>query len=180
MKGLFPILFPLFFAGMWLGVSVLLSRLSGWSRLAERYPAAAEPEGERIVWTSAQLGGVSFRSCLNVTLGPSGLYLVPARIFRLFMTPVIVPWSDIRFEGFTKVLFFELACFRMGGEGGPTFCVFTALGARLRQHLIEEHGRAYDMNRPYEGSLIDSRIWLVAAAAAGIGVAAAYFAASQR
>ena len=179
MRQVFPFAFPIFFAGMWVGVSAILSRLSGWSELARRYPAAAEPEGERIVWTSAQLGGVSFRSCLNATLSPSGLYLVPARMFRLFMPPVLIPWSDIRFEGFTKVLFFQLACFRLGGAAGPVFCVFTALGARLRLHLIEEHGRAYDADRPFEGTLIDSRIWLVAAASAGIGVAAAYFAAKR-
>jgi hypothetical protein len=175
MKGLFPLAFPLFFAGMWVGISALLSRLSGWNALAKRYPADAEPEGERAVWTSAQLGGVSFRSCLNVTLAPSGLYLVPARLFRLFMPPVLIPWSGVRFEGFTKVLFFELACFRLGGEDGPVFCVFTALGARMRVHLIEEHGRAYDLDRPFEGSLIDSRVWLIAAALAGIGLAAAFY-----
>lgn len=175
MKGLLPVAFPLLFAGMWIGVSALLSRLSGWSALARRYPAAAEPEGERILWTSAQIGGVSFRSCLNVTLAPSGLYMVPARIFRLFMPPVMVPWSDIRFEGFTKVFFFELACFRLGGTEGPVFTVFTSVGARLRVHLIEEHGRAYDMSRPYEGSLIDSRIWLLAAAAAGLGLIVAFY-----
>lgn len=180
MKGLFPLAFPLFFAGMWVGISALLSRLSGWHALAKRYPAAAEPEGERIVWTSAQLGGVSFRSCLNVTLAPAGLYMVPARLFRLFMPPLLVPWIDIRFEGFTKVLFFELACFRLGGVAGPTFIVFTSLGARLRVHLIEEHGRAYDLERPYEGSLIDSRVWLLAAALAGIGLVAAYEAVSRR
>ena len=179
MKGLLPVAFPLFFAGMWVGISALLSRLSGWSELAKRYPAAAEPEGERVVWTSAQIGGVSFRSCLNVTLAPDGLYLVPARLFRLFMPPVLVPWSDIRFEGFTKVLFFELACFRLGGADGPTFFVFTSLGARLRVHLIEEHGRAYDQERPYEGTLIDSRIWLLALALAGIGLVAAYDAAKR-
>jgi hypothetical protein len=178
-KGLFPLAFPLFFAGTWVGVSALLSRLSGWSALAERYPAADEPEGERVVWTSAQLGGVSFRSCLNATLAASGLYLVPARLFRLFMPPILIPWSDIRFEGFTKVLFFQLACFRLGGAEGPVFSVFASLGARLRVHLIEEHGRAYDAERPYEGSLIDSRIWLVAAAAAGIGLIAAYYSATR-
>jgi len=179
LKGLLPLAFPLFFAGMWVGISALLSRLSGWNALAKRYPAAAEPEGERVVWTSAQIGGVSFRSCLNATLAPAGLYLAPARLFRLFMPPVLVPWSDIRFEGFTKVLFFELACFRLGGETGPSFIVFAALGARLRVHLIEEHGRAYDMSRPYEGSLVDSRIWLLSLALAGIGLIAAYFAAKR-
>lgn len=67
MKGLFPVAFPLLFAGMWIGISAVLSRLSGWSELVKRYLAAAEPEGERILWTSAQIGGVSFRSCLNAT-----------------------------------------------------------------------------------------------------------------
>lgn len=179
MTGLLPFAFPLFFAGMWVGISALISRGSGWSRLVARYPAPAEPEGERILWTSAQLGGVSFRSCLNMTLGASGLYLVPSRLFRLFMPPMLVPWSDIRFEGFQKVLFFELACFRLGGAEGPIFTVFAALGARLRVHLIEEHGRAYDQAQAYEGSLIDSRIWLVAAALAGIGLIAAIYAAKR-
>ena len=180
MKGLIPFAFPFVFAGMWIAVSATLARVSGWTKLVERFPAPDEPEGERILWTSAQLGGVSFRSCLNMTLAASGLHLVPSLLFRLFMPPMLVPWNEVHFEGFTKMLFFELACFRLGGAEGPVLCVFTSLGERLRAHLVGEHVAAYDSEREFEGSLIDSRIWLVVAAMTGVGLAAAILAAKAQ
>jgi hypothetical protein len=169
---LFPLAFPVVFAGIWAGISYLMSRLSGWRSLAERYRTGGAPDGERLTWTSGQLGGVSFRSCLNLALGPSGLFIAPALPFRLFMPPLLVPWNEVRFEGFTRLFFFELACFRLGGEG-PILALYRPTAERLRPRLGQAAGSAFDSGGAYAGSLIDRRMRLVAAAAAFAGLAAA-------
>ena len=179
MSPLFPLAFPFFFAGMWTGVSYLLSRLSGWSSLAERYRTGGAPDGERLAWTSGQIGGVSFRSCLNLTLAPGGLFLVPLLPFRLFMPPLLIPWADVRFEGFRRRLFVDFACFRLGGGQGPVFAVYRRTGERLRPFMSEERRAAFDGGSRSGQSLVDRRMWIVAAAAAGVGIAAAV-AASKR
>ena len=174
----FPFAFPFFFAGMWTAVSYLLSRLSGWRSLAERYRTGGAPEGERLAWTSAKIGGVSFKGCLNLTLGPAGLFLVPSLPFRLFMPPLLIPWTEIRFEGFARMFFLEFACFRLGGHG-PVFAVFRRTGEKLRPYLLAEPRAAFESGRAFAGSLLDRRILLVAAAGAVAGLVAAMIAARR-
>ena len=163
---------------MWVGVSYLLSRL-GWSSLAARYHSQAVPEGERIRWVSAQLGGVSFRACLNLTLGPAGLHLVPMLPFRLFLPPVLIPWTDIRFGGFARIPFNRIACFRIGGPDGIVFAVHLGPAAQIQAFLPKADKRDFDTERLFEGRLIDRRLWLVAVAAAVVGLIAALLASKR-
>ena len=170
MAARFPLVFPFFFAGIWIGASYLLSRFSGWRALAARYPAAGEPPGERMLWTSAQIGGVSFRSCLNMTVGPAGLYLVPAFMFRLFMPPLLVPWGDVRFTGFKKVFFFEFACLRLGGAEAGVPCVLRRDLEKFLRFLADQDRRDYASGLRFGGSLIDPRLIAVALAAGAAGL----------
>jgi hypothetical protein len=178
MSSLFPLAFPILFGGMWAGVSYLLSRLSGWRALADRYRCADSPDGERLLWTSGQIGGVSFRSCLNVTLGHDALFLVPSLPFRMFMPLLRVPWTDVRFEGFTRMFFLEFACFRLGAEG-PIYAVYRRTGDRLRPSLTETARADYESRGEFVGSLIDRKILLVALCAAAAGIVAALIAAKR-
>jgi hypothetical protein len=173
MPAFFPYGFAVFFAGMWIGVSFFLSRIAGWPPLAARYPAAAEPAGERLLWNSAQVGSVSFRSCLNMTLSAAGFYMVPSLAFRLFMPPLLIPWSDVRFEGFEKMLFLTFACFRLGGDGGPVLAVWGKTGERFLPFLSAKDRADHAAGRAYDGSLLDRRIWILMAVGAAIGLAAA-------
>jgi hypothetical protein len=172
----FPYGFLVFFAGMWIGVSFFLSYISGWRTLAPRYPAAAEPAGERLLWNSAEVGDVSFRSCLNMTLSAAGLYMVPSLPFRLFMPPMLIPWSGVRFEGSRKFLFFESSCFRLGGDDGPVLSVRRSAGARFRPYLPEAARRDLDSGREFAGEPISRTAWILLAACAAAGLLAAIFA----
>ncbi|MFI5345420.1 MAG: hypothetical protein ACHQ51_03495 [Elusimicrobiota bacterium] len=177
MNGLPPLLaFLAFFAGMWAGISLLISRISGWSSLAARYPAESRPDGERLTWASARLNGVSFKSCLNMTLGPSGFYAVPALPFRLFMPAFLVPWTDVGFAGFQEILFWRFPVFRLGGAEGPVLILFGKTGARFAPYLNDENRRRYDMDARFEGVPVDKKLLLVALIAAVIGLAAALLA----
>jgi hypothetical protein len=179
MTAFLPLGFLAFFAGLWAGVSYLLSRLSGWRTLAERYPGAEEPKGERLLWTSGQLGAVSFNSCLNMTFSSAGFHLVPSLMFRLFMPPLLIPWSGVRFEGFSQLLFLEFAHLRLGGADGAALRVFRRTAKRFRPYLSERDGREYDSDRRFEGSRIDRPIVIVLLAAAAAGLLAALIAARR-
>lgn len=87
----FVVLFPLF----WISVFWLLSRLSGWGRLAESFPHRFEPTGDILLFASARVGWVDYSAALILGVGEEGLYLVPMWLFRPFHAPVLVPWTQI-------------------------------------------------------------------------------------
>ena len=174
--GFFPLGFLAAFAAMWCTVAFFLSRVSGWSKLAERYRAASAPQGERFLWNSAQVGAVSFRSCLNMTVSDAGFYMIPVLVFGLFMPGLLIPWSDVRFEGFRKILFFRFACFRLGGADGPVLSVWGRTGERLIPHLAEESRRAFADGRDYADTLFPRVFMIIALVGAAIGLLAAFFA----
>lgn len=89
-------LFPVFFVGMWLLISFLLSTIGGWSTLADHYAAHPGVGGRRFYFRSAQLGaGVGYSACLTLGTGPAGLYLAVLPLFRMAHPPLLIPWSDI-------------------------------------------------------------------------------------
>lgn len=120
--------FPLFFAGLWLGVLYLLSAIGGWGTLARYYPAVASAEGERFRFQSAQLGWVSYNNCVNVTVSPAGLRLSVLAPFRFGHRPISVPWQGIRVE-LRRSWLMSVGIIRFAKE--PTVPV------RLRRRLLD-------------------------------------------
>lgn len=165
-----PLGFVALFAGLWIGISFLMSRMSGWNALAQRYRAVDEPSGERLTWIRAQLGGVSFRSSLNLTLGADGLFMVPALPFKTFMPLLLIPWSDVSFEGFTTFFFFKLACLRLGGKDGPLLSVYPRTAARLLPRLSESARQDHAAKKTFDGNVVDPRILVAAVAIAVLGL----------
>ena len=175
MNGAFSLpLFLAFFAGMWIGVCYIVSRLSGWNGLAARFPGATAPDGESLSWTTARLDSVSFRSCLNMTLSPSGLFMVPSLAFSLFMPPLLLPWTDVEFVGFERAFFWRCPCFRLGGAEGPVLMLFRGAGDRFRSYLSDDGRRKYDSDVAFERLPLDRRLIMAAVGAALIGLGAAF------
>jgi hypothetical protein len=90
-----PIVFPVFFAAMWLAVGALLGVFSGWFRLAERYPDQREEVLGGHLWRSGVMGGVRMNGVLNLWVCPGGLRVGLMRVFGLFHRKFFVPWADI-------------------------------------------------------------------------------------
>lgn len=89
-------LFPVFFVGMWLLISFILSTTGGWSTLANHYAARSGVAGRRFYFRSAQLGaGVSYGACLTLGTSPAGLYMAVVPLFRMAHPPLLIPWPDI-------------------------------------------------------------------------------------
>jgi hypothetical protein len=91
--------FVLFFIGMWLAVTFLLSYISGWAFLAKRYRAAQPFAGRYERIPSSQMGPLGpfggARNALYIGIDPRGLYLRMFVLFRLNCRDLFIPWPEI-------------------------------------------------------------------------------------
>lgn len=89
------LLFPL----IWIGVCLLLSRLSGWSRLAQQFGVAELPKGHHFKMVSGFVGkqrfAVRYRGVLSMLLNDDGVGFSLARPFRFGAPPIFIPWEQI-------------------------------------------------------------------------------------
>ncbi|WP_209347832.1 hypothetical protein [Pontixanthobacter sp. CEM42] len=122
--------FLVFFAGLWLLVTKLLVRMSGWAKLEEAFPD--QPHDRAVEKWSAATGtmgrsaitGVNFRNCLRVEACDSGLRIKIWKILAPFSEPIFVPWSQISAEDGalgTTLLGLgnpEKGCLRIGAKFG--------------------------------------------------------------
>lgn len=102
---LFLVLFIPAFAGMWSGVCYLLSKMSGWQALAEKYAARGLYSGETSLWQSGRMGFCSFRSCLTLGINHQGLYLALLPLFAMGASPILVPWQAVSAVTRKKIFF---------------------------------------------------------------------------
>jgi hypothetical protein len=91
--------FLLLFIVAWLGTCALLSLMGGWHRLAKKFRATSEIDGEKYRFVSMSLGTglfpVRYRNSLFVTVGRSGVALSVLFPFRVLHPPLFIPWSDV-------------------------------------------------------------------------------------
>jgi hypothetical protein len=109
------IYFVIFFVGMWLGVTILLSYTSGWAGLAKIYRASKPFHGVRWTPFHAQLGEAgllgSFGNSLNIGANAEGLHLSVFILFRVNCPALFIPWEDVSIES-KKILGFRYKEFR--------------------------------------------------------------------
>jgi hypothetical protein len=102
--------FPIVFGGFWLGITTLLAHLSGWATLQSLYADRPEPALVRLKRQSASMGGlplmpVNFNRCLTLEACAFGLRFRLWRMFGFFQQPFFVPWTDIKAEPGTMLIF---------------------------------------------------------------------------
>ena len=136
---LMPVLGLLGFAGMWVGITFLLSRVGGWNVLAGRYLAQQPFAGELQRGCSGRLGFVNYNKCLSLGSNEQGLYLSVPRIFAFAHPPLFIPWSDIRATR-DKILWAEIVRFELGSAPATKLQVhrkfIDKLEAAARGHLL--------------------------------------------
>jgi len=85
--------------GFYLAIFGILSLVSGWHELSHLFESDGSIDGERFRFRSAVLGSklfpVSYGNCLTVTIGPSGVALVPLLPFRFMHPRLVIPWTSI-------------------------------------------------------------------------------------
>ena len=80
---------------IWFAATMILSVLSGWFGLMERYPDHDEKAIVTLANQSGSLGLVSMRGILKLSVCPSGLRIGIMRIFGPFCRDFLVPWNEI-------------------------------------------------------------------------------------
>lgn len=88
--------FPLYFLSLWLLISYVLSWMSGWHLLAQRFRTDAEFTGTLYRWFHATMRcGVHYNGALKAGTNVEGLSLAPIFLFRIGHSPLFIPWTEI-------------------------------------------------------------------------------------
>ena len=106
--------FPFVFAAIWCGVCLLISGISGWSRLAEKYPGSETPAGKCFSWQRGRMGVANYKNSLVIHTSPEGLHLAVMKLFRVGHPPIFIPWSDIHNATFQRLFWSETVAFEAG------------------------------------------------------------------
>ncbi|HTO70911.1 MAG TPA: hypothetical protein VMR31_13705 [Myxococcota bacterium] len=86
------------FVAMWLALTALTSRISGWARLAEEFRSDAPAAGETFRFASGSMGRrfpAKYNSCLWVVVTPAGFQLSLWLPFRFLSPTLFIPWTRV-------------------------------------------------------------------------------------
>jgi len=92
-----PIYFGIFFVVMWVITSFIISKITGWSRLAEKYRTRRKPKSKLLLavqvhWGSTYMAG----NIYTIGCNTEGMYLGVLFPFRVGHPPLLIPWHDIK------------------------------------------------------------------------------------
>ena len=108
------------FIPLWLTVGYLVSLLSGWQSLADRYKTDRPFSSHKKWLQSAQMRfGVGYNNVLTAASDAEGIYLGVLVLFRMGHPPLFIPWSDIGLDEPRRFLFMKSRKFRLGPDGIP-------------------------------------------------------------
>lgn len=107
--------FPIFFTAMWVGVTLLMSLIGGWGRVAKHYPAAGKPEGGReLHYVTGMFGMARYKHVLTVITTDAGLYIANRTVFRPGHPPLFIPFSAVVHPRKQTLFFWEYVAFDIG------------------------------------------------------------------
>jgi hypothetical protein len=75
--------------------SLLLSVLSGWSRLAKHYSSQVEFKGRKWRHQSGYMGLIIYRRALTIGSDSAGFFLATPNFLRMGHPPLFIPWDEI-------------------------------------------------------------------------------------
>jgi len=80
----------------WAGVTAVIARLAGWTRLAHRFPVDRIPKGgKRFSMQFMKVGWCDYNGCVTFCVAETGLFVSVWPIF--FGHPaLLIPWNQIR------------------------------------------------------------------------------------
>jgi hypothetical protein len=128
--------FFLLFLVIWVVVSLLISRLSGWGRLAVHYRSSEAFHGK--IWRFQSLSmqtGMGYNNAVNVGANPRGLYLSPFLFLRPGHPPLFVRWGEVT-VGQKRILGFRRVELRFQKARD----VFIVISPRLAERLASAAG----------------------------------------
>ncbi len=93
-----PFALVVLFVGAWCLIGYVMSILTGWNRLAKRFPAPPGLKARLYRFRGAFFGDVFCSGPVTVGVSRQGLYMATFLLFRPFHKPLLIPWKEIRPE----------------------------------------------------------------------------------
>jgi hypothetical protein len=145
---LFAIGFAVVFVLMWLGVTLLLPALSGWSRLTEKFPDRPEAPLLQLGLLSGTMNSLNMRGILTLSACPSGLRVSIMRLFAPTARDFFVPWEAISVTR-EDAMFGQTAILKFGQ---PSIGTLTFAGRSADKLARAAAGRWPEAGAPQEAS----------------------------
>ncbi len=124
------------FVAFWMGIVYLISRIGGWAKLAEQYPATGRIQGSVYRFCSARLRFMaSYSNCLTVIVSPAGLYMEPMILFRFGHSPILIPRRAIVGYDMGSLPFFRSVRLTIQGRNNTRTTSVTLYGRALSDEL---------------------------------------------
>ncbi len=131
MEELFEDHFYVVFPIIWIAICIILSRMSGWHNLAQKYPRIDFVSGEKWRFRNAKLRySVGYNSCVNFVANREGLGISIFFVFRVGHPPLFIRWTDIEISKETR-LFRNLIRFTVGRDFPIPILVPKSLGLKI-------------------------------------------------
>jgi hypothetical protein len=94
----FGVMMGVLFIAFMTGIFFLDARMTGWSALAQRFPATSEPPNvfKRQNGGVGTIGLVQMRGLLRAAATEQGLYLAFPKMLRAGHAPLLIPWSQLK------------------------------------------------------------------------------------
>src|SRR5260221_9229730 len=116
---------------MWLGVTTILSLLSGWFVLASRFPDREAEPIQRFSFQSGMMGfAVGMHGILTLTVCNTGLRVGIMRLFGPFSRDFFVPWENVAITR-KNILFEKIAKLQFGNPAIGTLSISAALAGKI-------------------------------------------------
>lgn len=110
------------FSLMWVGITSLLGKISGWSALEPIFPDHLVPPIETLRFQSARMRGVNYNNCLRFEICVTGLRIAVFRLLGPFQKPLFVPWGQISAERANSP-FFKIVSLNLGMRSEGTMII---------------------------------------------------------
>ena len=133
--GIFWIIFPIYFASLWLLILVILSYTSGWRALAKLYRLESSFDGAVWRWQSGEMRWTNFNHCLKVGASASGLYLALIPPFSFRTPPLLIPWNEVAVSRGRR-FFLRMVRIDLGHELKIALWISPKLADRLQQAAV--------------------------------------------
>jgi hypothetical protein len=136
-----------FSALMWVGLSFLSGRLSGWQALAERYRFDGKFTGERWRFRSGRMRWtVHYGNILTLGADSRGVYLSVITLFRVGHPPLLVPWREIAVTK-KRSFFVQRTGLILDREAKIPLWIPVRLGGEILNHRREDYATAIPVER---------------------------------
>lgn len=125
----------------WCSVLLVLSRIAGWRRLAERYPCSAPIAGRSWWFQSAGIRcylEANYGNCLTVTVNDGGLGLAILFPFRIGHPPLFIPWSEVEVSEVKRLFFLRRVRLTFPEEPSIWIEISTGLARKIQAAIGQD------------------------------------------